>query len=274
MKGMLDFLEKAGLVRQDTQQLPSELLGSLPGAAPPSPTQAVGAAASASRHAPPEPWLTPPAARSTTASTAAASLASSLPASAPAPAAASGSPSAAQAGASATPPKLEEIYAKQGVPPSPYPAERLLRVIDGLSAMDQATRDMAIKAIDAADESWTIADPLADAQAKAGALGAHAARVQAQLRQLEQETQNRLGALRARQDKVVGDIRKQMAELEALAVRETARAAQESAALEMGLKSAKDRASWELDALAQTRARLQGLLAQYGQPGVAPAAPG
>ncbi len=160
------------------------------------------------------------------------------------------------------------------MPPSPYPAERLLRVIDGLSAMDPATREMAIKAIDAADESWSIADPLADAEAKAGALGAHATRVQAQLRHLEQETQSRLGALRARQDKVLGDIRKQTDELEALAKRETARAMQESAALEMSLKSAKDRAGWELDALAQTRSRLQGLLAQYGRQGAGAAGQG
>jgi hypothetical protein len=245
MKGMLDFLEKAGLVRQEAPAVPGALPDPMVGAGPFGTGQGIATS----------PLFTP----------------QGMPAAPGLPAAVPSGP-AAQAGTAA--PRLEEIYAKEGVQPSPYPAERLLRLIDGLSAMDQATRDMTIKAIDAADESWTIADPLADAQAKSGALGAQAARVQAQLRQIEQETQSRLGALRARQDKVLGDIRKQTAELEALAARETARAAQESAALEMGLKSAKDRAAWELDALAQTRSRLQGLLAQYGRPGSGAAEPG
>ena len=65
-----------------------------------------------------------------------------------------------------TPLNFDDIYANAGVSPSAYPAERLLRLVDGLSAMDQATRLMAIKAMDAADESWTIDDPLADAAAK------------------------------------------------------------------------------------------------------------
>jgi hypothetical protein len=244
MKGMLDFLEKAGLVRQEAPAEPDTLPEPLVGAVPSGAGQGTAAG----------PSLAP----------------QGLAASASPPA----GPSGPVAQGAAAAPKLEEIYAREGVQPAPYPAERLLRLIDGLSAMDPTTRDMTIKAIDAADESWTIADPLADAQAKSGALGAQAARVQAQLRQIEQETQSRLGALRARQDKVLGDIRKQMAELEGLAARETARAAQESAALEMGLKSAKERAAWELDALAQTRSRMLGLLAQYGRQGAGAAGPG
>ncbi len=159
---------------------------------------------------------------------------------------------------------FDEIYANAGIAASAYPAERLLRLVDGLSAMDPATRLMAIKAMDAADESWTIDDPLADAAAKVQALSRHAERLQATLRKVEQETQGRLDGVAARQEKVVGDIRKQMAELDALLAREVARAAQETAEHEAGLKAARDQTASELTQLAQASQRLQGLSAQFG----------
>ena len=159
---------------------------------------------------------------------------------------------------------FDDIYANAGVSPSAYPAERLLRLVDGLSAMDQATRLMAIKAMDAADESWTIDDPLADAAAKVQALSRHAERLQLTLQKVEQETQGRLNAVAARQEKVVGDIRKQMAELDALVAREVARAAQETAEHEASLNATREQTARELAQLAQASQRLQGLSAQFG----------
>ena len=159
---------------------------------------------------------------------------------------------------------FDDIYANAGVSPSAYPAERLLRLVDGLSAMDQATRLMAIKAMDAADESWTIDDPLADAAAKMQALSRHAERLQLTLQKVEQETQGRLNAVAARQEKVVGDIRKQMAELDALVAREVARAALETSEHEASLKATRDQTARELAQLAQASQRLQGLSAQFG----------
>ena len=163
-----------------------------------------------------------------------------------------------------TPLNFDDIYAQAGVGISAYPAERLLRLLDGLSAMDQATRLMAIKAMDAADESWTIDDPLADAAAKVQALSQYAGWLQLRLQKVEQETQGRLNDVAARQEKVVGDIRKQIAELEALASREMARAAQETAEHEGSLRAARDQAATDLAQLNQTSQRLQGLSAQFG----------
>ena len=187
MKGMLDFLEKAGLVKKDEPVVSAEAEISI--------------------------TLTDPG----------ASMSASAPPPASVPATAS---PAASVGAALN---LDDIYAAQGVGPSVYPAERLLRLVDGLSAMDEATRQMAIKAMDAADESWTIDDPLADAAAKVRALTAHSSSIQANLQQLEQETQAHLDAVTSRQEKVVGDIRQQMAELEGLVARELNRSAQETA---------------------------------------------
>lgn len=163
-----------------------------------------------------------------------------------------------------TPLKLDGIYASEGVGASVYPAERLLRLVDGLSAMDEATRLMAIKAMDAADECWTIDDPLADASAKVKAISAHAVRLAHNLEQLESETQARLQAASLHQAQVVGDIRKQIAELEGLASRELARAAQETAAHEASLQAARDQTAGELAKITQTSRRLQSLSSQFG----------
>ncbi len=218
MKGMLDFLEKAGLVRKD---------------APVEPASPVGQDSAS-------PALGPEVVLSATTVGAAAPL------------------------------NLDEIYANAGIAPSLYPAERLLRLIDGLSAMDEATRLMAIRAMDAADESWTIEDPLADAAAKVKALAAHAGQLQLNQQALARETQTRLDAVAARQAQVVGDIRKQITELEALVSRELARATEDSAAQQAKLKAGQDQTAQELAQINEISQRLQGLAVQFGTPTTTP----
>ncbi|MDB5930535.1 MAG: putative methyl-accepting chemotaxis sensory transducer [Polaromonas sp.] len=233
MKGLMNFLEKAGLVKTDAEA-PMAGDGQAPDADP-------GAAS-----------ITPPAGES-------------RPATAASPArAAAASAISAPAQDDGMPLNLDDIYASEGVGPSVYPAERLLRLVDGLSAMDEATRQMAIRAMDAADESWSIDDPLADAAAKLKALAAHAERLASRLAQLEQETQAQLDAVNQRQEQAVGTILKQIAELEALAAREQARAAQESEAHGASLKTAQAQTASELAKIMQASERLQGLSAQFG----------
>lgn len=247
MKGVLDFLEKAGLVKND-----------VPAQQPAAPeTEAFGDPAGA--------WL-PPARKPQAAGAAAFSSASSRPAPTPASPPDAGqraqaAPSAPQAAFEPLP--LEQIYADEGVPPSQYPAERLLRLLDGLSAMDETTRNLAIRAMDAADESWTIADPLADAGAKVAALAAHARLLRESLQQLETETAARLAASAAKQDEAVSTIRKQIADMESLLARETARGAQENAAQQASLQAARDQAARQLAEIDAVSRRLQGLTTQF-----------
>jgi hypothetical protein len=162
-----------------------------------------------------------------------------------------------------TPEALADIYARAQVPASLYPAERLLRLLDGLGAMDPGTRLMAIQAMDAADESWTIADPLADAAAKAQALAAHGQALSAQLQGFEADALARKEAVARREEKVLADIHKQMAELEALMAREVARAAKDNAALDGRLAQARAQTAGELMALNQLGQQLGGLAAQF-----------
>lgn len=214
MKGVMGFLEKAGLVRMDA----------------------------------------PPA------------EASPDPVPAPVPELAVRTPVVDGTASVAVPLKLDEIYAQAGVPVSQYPAERLLRLMDGLSAMDANTRLMAVKAMDAADESWTIEDPLADAQAKAQALAMHAELLALNLQALERDTQARIEAVTARREKVVADIRQQMSELDALMAREVARAAQDIAGQEAQLQAAREHAAGQQASLSQLAQQLHNLSAQFGAP--------
>jgi hypothetical protein len=218
MKGMLDLLERAGLVRRMDE----------PGAVPETPAAADGGhdhAAAPDQQPEPEPAL--PVEQSTGMS-------------------------------------LEQVFAAAGVPPCAYPAERLLRLLDGLKAMDEATRRVTIQAIDAADDSWSIEDPLRDAAAKVASIERHAQAIRAGIAQAEQETQGRLAELAQRQESSVAEIRRQIADLEGLLAREIARGAQETAALEAALAAQRENANRELGSLSRAAGAFTGLVAQFG----------
>jgi hypothetical protein len=158
---------------------------------------------------------------------------------------------------------LEQVYAAAQVPACHYPAERLLRLVNGLNAMEEAMRRQTIHAIDAADESWTIDDPLGDAAAKVAAIEQHASGLRAGLGQAEQQAQAELAALRQRQEAAVAEVKRQIADLEALLTREVTRGAQESASVEAALQARKEAVSQELAMLSRTAAELRGLIGQF-----------
>ena len=162
---------------------------------------------------------------------------------------------------------LDQIYAAGGVPASPYPAERLLRLLAGLKVMDPATRHQAIAAMDAADDSWTIADPITDATLKVSALEGHSKTLRASIAQYEMATRDSIAQARQRQDSSAAEIRRQISDLEALLAREIARAEQECGALEADLAAKKVEAAHELDALSSTKDELIGLISQFNVTG-------
>lgn len=159
---------------------------------------------------------------------------------------------------------LAQIYEAAGVPPSAYPAERLMRLIEGLKAMDESTRMTAIRAMDAADDSWSIADPINDAMSKIEALEKHAKAVRAGVERAEAETAASVASVKQRQEGAEADIRRQISELEALLAREVQRGTEECAAMDAALKVKKDACARELATLAATAGNLQGLVRQYG----------
>lgn len=159
---------------------------------------------------------------------------------------------------------LDQVYENAGVPASPYPAERLLRLLEGLKAMDDGLRRQTIQAIDAADDTWTIQDPISDATHKVRAMNEHAAALRAGVSASQAETEAQLGAIRARQEDALKTIRQQISDLEALMAREIARGAQECAALEADHQTRRHAAERDLEQLSRTSADMQALIHQFG----------
>ena len=108
-----------------------------------------------------------------------------------------------------------DIYARQGLTEAPFPVERLLKLVDGLRTLDPATRRAAIMAIDVADETWSMEQVLADADAKVAALRGHQRQMQGTADAVVQSNRERIAALENSRDGRVAELRQQIAALEA-----------------------------------------------------------
>ena len=161
---------------------------------------------------------------------------------------------------------FEEIFASANLPPSPFPAERLLRLLDGLRAMDEATRKAAVMAMDAADENWTIADPVIDAQRKSVVLESYREGLTAQVASTEQTTAAKIAELTGDQERAVAEIRKQILELEKLLEREVQKKTEQIAALDASLKATRDAVDREGRRITAEIDRLREIPAQFAQP--------
>lgn len=159
---------------------------------------------------------------------------------------------------------FEAIYQEQGLPSSPFPAERLLKVLDGLAALDPAARRTAVQALDAADDSWAIEDSLLDAERKTRALMSFRG-------QVEERTRARLAEAKALSEErerthaeAVARIRQQIADLEGLLTRETERAASDQAELQALAREAKALCARELARIDQEIQRLGKIRTMFG----------
>lgn len=108
-----------------------------------------------------------------------------------------------------------DIYGRQGVVEAQFPVERLLKLVDGLRALDPTTRRAAITAMDVADETWSMDDVLADADAKMAALRGHQRQMQGAADGVVQANRERVAALESSRDGRLTELRQQIAALEA-----------------------------------------------------------
>jgi len=160
---------------------------------------------------------------------------------------------------------LDEIFREAGISPSPFPAERLLRLLDGLRAMDEATRKAAVRAMDDADENWNIDDPVLDAQRKINALEGFRQALAAQVSGRQEQAAADIAALKTAQERAVAEIKKQIAELEKLLEREMQKTAQQIAALEAEISALQGETDREDTRMQEEIARLREIPAQFGQ---------
>ena len=160
---------------------------------------------------------------------------------------------------------FEIIYQQAGLPPLPFPAEKLLRLLDGLRSMDTVTRKAAVMAMDAADDNWSIADPVLDANRKIAALTAHRQGLSQSLESAAQQAGDRIADGKHALENTVAEIRAQIAQLEQLLEREITRSAQEIAAIEGGQRAAREAVAREQRRLDQEIERLGEIPAGYSE---------
>ncbi len=108
-----------------------------------------------------------------------------------------------------------DIYNRQGMAEASFPVERLLKLVDGLRALDPTTRRAAISAMDVADETWSMDAVLADADAKMAALRGHQRLMQGAADGVVQANRERIAALESSRDGRLAELREQIAALEA-----------------------------------------------------------
>jgi len=159
---------------------------------------------------------------------------------------------------------FEALYAQADVPPSAYPAEKLLKLLDGLRAMDPATRKVAVLAMDAADDDWTVADAVLDAQRKTRALRQAEQGLAAALRAAEQQVEQELAANDQYRDQATTAIRKQIADLEILLQEELQKVAEKKAQAAALLDRQRDAHAREVARYEQEIARLMELSTTFG----------
>ena len=155
------------------------------------------------------------------------------------------------------------IFAAAGVTASPFPAEKLLRLLDGLRAMDATTRKAAVLAMDAADDGWEISDCITDAQQKIAALGGFRNHLFAQLQGSEQQAAASSAEIRAELEAATAAIRQQIAELEQLLERKITQSAQATTSIEAELRATREAAAREARRMDAEIERLREIPAQF-----------
>lgn len=161
---------------------------------------------------------------------------------------------------------FDDLFAQSGLPTSAFPAEKLLRLLDGLRAMDATTRKTAVMAMDAADDSWQISDAVDDARRKIGALNAYKQRLNSHVVAAEQQVAAELQQQQAALAQTTGDIRTQIAELERLLERTIAQSAQEATNLEAKLRATRESVARELRRMDQEIERLGEIPTTFSTP--------
>lgn len=106
------------------------------------------------------------------------------------------------------------IYEEAAIVDGPYPIERLAKVLAGLSQMDVASRRVAIEAMDAADDTWSIEDVLADGRNKVNALASYQNQVKELRDAIRSEVENRVTESQDNKNQAVADIDQQISELQ------------------------------------------------------------
>jgi hypothetical protein len=168
---------------------------------------------------------------------------------------------------------FDDLYREAAITASPFPAEKLLRLLDGLRAMDPATRKTAVTAMDAADETWAIEDAVLDAQRKMRALADVKTRLARQVAAAETTARTETEEQDRYQERAVASIRQQIAQLEKLMETEIGKVAEHKAAAHARLQATRDACARETARCEAETRRLQEIPHTFAPQGPEPTTP-
>lgn len=132
-----------------------------------------------------------------------------------------------------------DLYERAGVHTSPYPIEKLAKLLDGLGAMAPEVRKQAVMALDAADDTWQISDPIKDALAKIGALNGSRDRLGRTIADAEAQATTEIRAQDEYLSAAVKELQSQINELNQKLSEETQSVAQAKVAIQSKLTQKK-----------------------------------
>ena len=138
------------------------------------------------------------------------------------------------------PSNFEDIYTSAGVPKVAFSAEKALKVLDGLQALEPSARKAAVLALDAADDAWAMEDVLKDVARKVTVLGDAKLEVEGTVREILDITRQQVAEQEQKLEATTASIKQQIADLESLLHREITRAAEHKATLEADAQMAKE----------------------------------
>ena len=155
---------------------------------------------------------------------------------------------------------FDAVYRDAKVPDAPFPIERLQKLIDGLRQLDPVTQKAAVLAMDAADESWTIEDVLADAQRKTDALHAYNDQTAGRLAAIEKGVERDVASMTEAKDAAIADLRAQIANLQQQLESATSQHASDISALAARKTAAQQAADRERQRVTECINRINNLI--------------
>jgi hypothetical protein len=167
---------------------------------------------------------------------------------------------------------LADVYAAAKIPASPFPVERLIKLLDGLRAMDTSIRKAAILAMDVADDTWTIDDPLLDAEKKIHALMDRQQTLKKQAQAAEVRGKKQIKENDSRLERATAEIQQQMQQLQQLLQREITQAGERRAAIEAEILTAATTCTTESSNISKEIVRLHETITIFSAAGATTAA--
>jgi hypothetical protein len=110
----------------------------------------------------------------------------------------------------------DQVFATAGIADGPNSAQRVLKIIAGLSMFPREQQVVMVRAMDSADEAWSEREVLDDARRRQSALRSHIQTIEAEKAARLQSVAERAAQTQAEGKRRLDDIDQQIAELQKL----------------------------------------------------------